>query len=399
MVLTRVIGQSKYDAVRKTLDSARRARMANIRSRGVMTSPPTVTADGSSLPSGQTTAYLRSTYPSGLFRETGGQWYNSGSKFKSAVIATTGGNLGDGAGGQVNWWRVGISADANKVTFRVLGTTARYRFIVDGQYVDTTGTLTTNTSGNDYISLDFTSVGGRKRREILLEGQPGCGFVGVYVGAQERIGKLPDPEFRSVIIGDSWVYGSSATAIGDGVFAQMADRLGFDGHMNSGSGGTGWDHSNASVYNFLQRIQNGDEALNGTPTGPIFLMGSINDKNGSASNITTRCVDAIALLRSRYPVLPIIGFGVAPVAGGQGGTLTLAANEAAVKAAFDQHASDRLVQFVPVQQAIGGAFVAEGATTGHPLMFDASHLNDAGSASAGGWYADRAIDALSAMLV
>lgn len=399
MVDTRVAVQSKYDIVRRALASARRAKQSNIRSRGVMSSPPTITPDGTTAPAGQTTAFNRSAFPAGLFRETGGQWYASGSKLKSAIIWTSGGNLGDGAGGQVNWWRIGFSADAAKVTFRLTGaaTTAKYRFIVDGQYVDLTGTATLNTSGTEYITLDFSSIGGRARREIILEGQPGCTFTGVYVGANETVGKLPDPEFRSVIIGDSWVQGSAATALGDGPFAHMADRLGFEGHMNSGSGGTGWDQSSPTAYNFLQRIQNGDEALNGVPTGPIFLMGSINDKNASASNITTRCAAAIALLRSRYPVLPIIGFGVAPVNGGTGGTLALVDNEAAVKAAFDQFSSDKLVQFKPVVGAVGGCFVASGATTGHPLMFDTSHLNDAGCRSAGAWYADQTMDALAAM--
>lgn len=391
------LNQSRYSKINEIISAARRARYGNCRSQGVLSNPPTITSDGATLPSGQTNAYGRNTYPSGLFRETGGQWYNSGSKFKSAVIGTTGGNLGDGAGGQVNWWRVGFTADSSKVTFRVLGTTGRYRFIVDGQYVNLTGTLTSNTSGNEYITLDFTSVGGRKRRDIELEGQPGCGFVAIYVGANETISKRPDADFRSVLVGDSWAYGSTATALGDGVFAHMADRLGFEAHMNSGSGGTGWDQTTTTVYNFLQRIQNGDEALNGVPTGPIFLMGSINDKNGTATNITNRCASAISLLRSRYPSLPIIGFGVAPVAGGQGGTLTLAANEAAVKAAFDQYSGDPLLRFIPVTQAIGGAFVASGATTGHPLMFDTSHLNDIGCASAGAWYADKVLDALESM--
>lgn len=388
---------TRFAKISQILRSVESAKFSNIRSRGVMYSPPTITADGNILPSGQSVSYLRSSYPSGLFTETGGQWFNSGTRFKSAVIGTTGGNLGDSAGGQVNWWRVGFAVDAVKVTFRVVGTTARYRFIVDGQYIDLTGTQTTNTSGNDYITLDFTLVGGRARREIILEGQPGCGFVGVYVGANETIGKMQGPEMRSVSIGDSWVYGSSATALGDGIFAQMADRLGLAGHMNSGSGGTGWDQTSTTVYNFYQRIQNGDEALNGTPTGPIFLMATINDKNGSASNITTRCAAAIGLLRSRYPTLPIIGFGVAPVSGGQGGALALADNEAAVKTAFDQFAADGFVKFVPVASAIGGSFVATGATTGHPLMFDTSHLNDAGCRSAGAWYANKAIDALYSM--
>lgn len=384
--------------LRKLIAAARKAKDFNPRTRGAMSTPPTITSDGSSIPTGQTVSYLRSTYPTGFFQETGGQFFASNSRYRSAIVGTTGGNLGDGAGGNINWWRVSFTADAAKVTVRVTGSTARYRFLIDGQYADLVGTMTTNSSGNEYITLDFTSIGGRKRREIAIEGQPGCGFVGVYVGANETLGKASNPEFRSVMIGDSWCYGSTASALGDGVFAQMADRLGLTAHLNSGSGGTGWDQTTTTAYNFLQRIQNNDEALNGTPTGTIFLMGSINDKNGTATNITNRCATAIQLLRSRYPDLPIIGFGVAPAAGGNNGTLSIADNEAAVKAAFDQFTSDNMIKFVPVSQSIGGTFIPLNATTGHPLMADTSHLNDLGCSSGGQWYADRALDALESMV-
>jgi hypothetical protein len=310
---------------------------------------------------------------------------------------TTGGNIGDSAGGVQNWFRIGIRADAAKVTWRVNGATTPYRFIVDDQYVDATGTVTTSSSGTQYISLDFASVGGRKSREIILEGQAGSSFVGVYVGATERVTKLPPAEFRSVIISDSWGYGASATALGDSVFAVMADILGFKAHMNSGVGGTGWDQTTTTLYRFDQRVANGDEALNGAPTGPIFLSGSINDKFGSASNITSRCAATINLLRSRYSDIPIIVFGTQPAQAGQTGTLSLAANEAAVKAAVDQFTSDRLIAFVPVIEAVGGVYIPIGAATGHPLMADDAHLNTAGCLAGGQWYADRTLEVLEAM--
>jgi lysophospholipase L1-like esterase len=367
-----------------------------------MATPPTVTANGTSAPAGQTTSYLRNAL-STFFRESGGT-YSGGSilKYKSAVIWTSGGNFGDSAGGQVNWWRVRFIADANMVTFRVSGTTLRYRFIVDGQYVDTTGSLTTNTSGNgsEYISLDFTSAGGRAVREIILEGQPGCGFLGVYVGATERCFQAPEAPFCTVSLGDSYVYGTNATALGDGMDAHMADRLGWNNHMNSGSGGTGWVLG-SSAYTFLQRIQNGDLALNGTPN-LICLQGSGNDKNSSGATVTANVTTALQLIRLTYPLAPVLVFGVWPASNFSGGTLSVTANEAAVQAGVTGYGTDPMVQFIPINGAVGGAPLSGsgfvGGTTGSGNadvdMFDTTHPNSVGGAAFGRWKADQAYRAL-----
>lgn len=394
------LGQSAYANLQRLLRVAEVAKLGNIRSRGVMTSPPTVTADGSSAPGGQTNGWTRSSFPA-MFRESGGLWYPSGSKFKSAVIWTSGGNLGDGLGGQVNYWRFRCLPEANKVTFRLLGTTSAYRFIVDGQYVSLAGTVPAASSGTQYISLDFTSVGGRAVREIAIEGQPGCGIVGVYVGVTEKVHEAPEAPLCSAALGDSYDYGTNATALGDGLDAHMADRLGWNNHMNSGSGGTGWATGGAA-YNFLQRIQNGDLALNGAPS-VVSLMTSTNDKNSAAASVTANVAAALQLIRTAYPVAPILLFGGFNAASATG-TLSMAANENAVQAGIASYnASDPMIQWIPVTNALPGAVLTGsgfvGGTTGtgnaDANMFDTSHPNDAGTANFGRWKAEQAYRALS----
>lgn len=372
------------------------AQAGNPRSLGIMSSPPTVTAESTSLPAGQTNGYLISTYAN-LFRTSGGARATS-SRLKSAVVWTTGGNIGDSAGGQVNWGRYRFIADANKIAFRVSGTTAPYRFIVNGQYVSVAGSTTTGsaTSPDQYLMLDFTSAGGRQRREIIIEMSQTCSLVGVYVGATEKVFEAEEAPLRTVSLGDSYCYGSNAACLGDGVDAVMADNLGWANHMNSGSGGTGWATTN-SAYRFDQRITNGDILLSGGTPDIITLQGSINDKNASAATITANCLSGLQELRSDYPLALIFVFGVWGASGGTGGTLTLANNEAAVAAAVTAFA-DPYTFFIPINSAYSGAWLTGtgfvGSTTGtgnaDVWMSDASHLNEFGT-YAGGYLKAQAI--------
>jgi lysophospholipase L1-like esterase len=322
-----------------------------------------------------------------MFRESGGTMVPAQGKYWSASIWTSGGNLGTGDGKNTNYARTRFIADANKVTLRLAGTTSAYRFIVDGQYVSLSGTVPSVTSGSIYLTLDFTSAGGRATREIAVEHTAGCGFVGVYVGPTEIVTQAPAAPLCSVALGDSYCYGSSATLLGDGIFAVMADYLGLNNHTNSGSGGTGWA-TGGSAYNFLQRIQNGDLSLGGAPD-VIFLQGSVNDRNSAAADITANCLSGLRASRTLYPNAPIVVFGVWPANVASTGTLTVAANEAAVKAAFDAFADANSV-WIPVNGntpawLVGTGYV--GATTGTGdadiNMSDVSHLNTTGTLSKG----------------
>lgn len=357
--------------------------------RAVMAVPPTVTADGASLPVGQSTAFLRSTYPT-FYRETGGLWRPSPGAFTAAV------NI---AGGTVSTYgRIRFMADAVKITFRLSGSTVPFRFRVNGEYVSLAGTNSAGT-GNQYMTLDFTSAGGRANREIELEIQQDQGFVGVYVGATERLSESARAEIRTVSLGDSYVLGSAATVRGDGLHIRLADELGWTAHMNSGAGGTGWCANPASNYTFAERITNGDLLLNGAVNGAVVLGGSVNDRTFTAAAIQAACVVGLRSARQQIAAgVPIFLLGVfnAPVM--VGATTSAAAMEAALAAAVAE-VGDPLVYFIPVTGAYGGAWLTGtgwvGATQGNGnadvLLAENTHPNTYGCEVLGGGNAAAAI--------
>jgi hypothetical protein len=224
-----------------------------------------------------------------------------------------------------------------------------------------------------------------------------------------------EPSFTSVALGDSYNFGSDANlgtnnSLGDGMDSHMADWMGWTGHMNSGSGGTGWA-TTGSAYTFGQRIANGDHLLNGTPS-VLCLQGSINDKNAAAATITANVTSAIQTIRAQLPYMPILVFGVWPAQAGTTGTLTLAANETAVQAGVTAVGTDPFLTFIPINGAYGGAPLsgvgyngtAQGGTSSltgsgnaDVYMYDVTHPNLLGTAAFGKWKAIQAYRALLAM--
>lgn len=368
--------------------------------RTAMASPPTITDGGSSLPAGQSKGYTYLATPK-FFRVWGGVAVNTaaGQRFRSAKIAATGGNIGTNDGANASCWRIAIVADSAKVTFRVGATTVPYRFIVDGQYVNTTGTVPGVTTGNtsQYLTLTFAT---RATRKIILEGQQNCTFVGVYVGATETVYCAPNAEFNGVLIGDSYAYGSTATVLGDGYGRVLADHLGIEDMITSGSGGTGWD-AVISNYRFDERI-----AADLIARGPrvVFLQGSYNDNAGSPALITSRCLASLQAIRAALPVTPIFVFGAFP--GNTGPSTGILAAEAAVADAVAQF-GDASTRFIPVSSGTYGAKISGtgmiGTTTGTGNSdvytdTDGVHPPTAGHAYLGRTLADDVAAAMCSML-
>lgn len=386
----------------KLFRGAQRAAVSNPRKDGVMSSPPTVTADGTTLPAGQTNAYTLAAKPT-TFRAVGGSMYPSGShagKVRSAVIAATGGNLSVNDGSQGSCWRLPLLVDAAKVSFRVKPTTAAFRFLVDGQYVSTAGTNTIATSGSDeYISLDF---GSRALRRVTLEGQQNCAFVGVYVGSTEKVYAAPAADGpTAVLLGDSYAYGSTAAALGDSFGRVMADWLGIEAMTCSGSGGTGWA-TGSSAYRFDQRITNGDLSLGGAPD-VICLMASYNDRANSTATITANTLAGLQAARAAHPNALILVFGCFPGATGPSTGITDAEN--AVFAAVDSFGDAKTAK-IPVSTITAGALITGtgkvGTTTGSGNSdiytdTDGVHPPTAGHAFIGKWAAQQVLAAAASL--
>lgn len=382
------------------LMAAQRATVGNVRLWGVSGAPPTVTDDGASAPAGQTNAYLVSANP-GLFRMTG-EFNTAQTVIKTARIAATGGNTGVGDGGYCSASRVYFAPESAKVTLRLAGSARAYRVIVDGQYVDATGLVPGASSGGRYFSYTF---GARARHEFMVETQLNQAFVGVYVSPTDKVHRAADPVLRTVALGDSWMVGTAATHLADALDLFCADCLGWDHHMQSGAASTGFVNNNGGGYNFLDRVNNGDLALGGTPD-IILMRASLNDKNQSGAAVTANCLAAFRSARAQFPNALLIQMGAYPVAGANGGTLSSTANEAAVKAAFDA-AADPFAVFVPIINAVGGAPISgtgnpsapTGAGNADFLMApgDPSHLSTYGAAQLGPWQAAAIVTAVQGL--
>lgn len=355
------VGGARQGQIQRVLSAYQSAAAGNIRTRGVMSSPPTVTAEGATAPAALTNGYTYAAKPA-AFRVVGGVPIASASKYRirSAIIAATGGNLAQGDGSTGSYGRWEFVADAAKVAVRVGPQSLPYRFIVDGQYVDATGTTTLVSTGStdEYISLDF---GSRATRTIAVETQAALGFVGAYVGATESVLPSKAANCRGIWLGDSYSYGSSATALGDGTAAQLGDYLGIEDMWASGSSGTGWSTANSS-YRFDERVT---ADLIAHEPDIVFLQGSYNDRNGLTATIEANCLSALRTIRTALPYVPIIVFGA--FAGATGPSAGVLAAEGAVQDAVTAF-NDDLCAFIPVSSIASGALISGtgkvGTTTG-----------------------------------
>lgn len=393
---------SKTSLIEKLRRAASRASVANPRLLGVMSSPPTVTTVSATAPAGQTNVYTLAAN-AGVFRVSGGEIYTSGThagKVRSSIIAATGGNLSVNDGSTGSYSRIEFQADAAVVVVAVKARTIPYRFIVDGQYVDLTGTVTSVTSGSqiEYIVLTFAA---RALRTISLEMQQTEAFVGVNVGPTEKVYSADGRDIiKSVLLGDSYPFGSTASNLADGFGAVMADWLGLRQHTNSGSSGTGW--ATVSSYSFSQRIDNGDLGLGGAPE-IIFLMASYNDRGLVAATIQANADAGLRKARELYPNALIVVLGCFPALTGPSAGILAA--EASVFAAVDAIADPFTVK-VPISTRPEGALITGtgriGATTGTGNSdiytdTDGVHPPTAGHAFIGKWAAGQVLAAVNTL--
>lgn len=326
------IKSTVFSRINKILMQASQSAISNPRING-LASGVIVTANGTTVPVGLTQAVSYSSSPS-AFRVQGGSALLIGAfwRVRSAIIAETGGNLSGNVGNTASYGRWTVFTDASIISFRVLPSASPYRFIIDGKYVSLSGTNTSASTGTvvEVLTLD---LGSRSPRSITLETQAAQGFVGVNIGPTNTIVPAIDNFPRSVLLGDSYCFGANATHLGDGFGAVIGDFLGTS-HMNSGSGGTGWAN-NPPSYRFDERIIRGDLGFNGDPD-LILLMGSINDRTRSPTDVTNNCVVGLRSARSQYPSVPIVVFGALPGATGPT-TALINTNDAVASAvlAFD----------------------------------------------------------------
>jgi lysophospholipase L1-like esterase len=348
-----------------------------------MASPPTVTANGTTLPAGMVVSASISpaTQGTAALRILGGTLFTAGalSRVYSATIGATGGNGGTNDGKQCAGWRADIIANAQNVSFRVGPTSAKYRFLVDGQYVDLTGTQTVATTGTttEYIKLAFAS---KAVRRITIEGQLSGALSQVWCETGGTLTRPSDTPKRVAFAGDSITYGTAAAALGDNYAWVAADTLGFGHVLSSGAPSTGYAATNGGAnYKLSQRLAD----INGTgPWDAIVVAMGVNDisQGSTGAAVTSEVATCLASFRASNPAAQIFVVGPwdrsAPAAPEAGYSTIKAAIQAGVPAG----------QGITFLDPEGVAYVNS----------DGTHPTTAGHATLGAWLAGAIKTALGA---
>lgn len=276
----------------------------------VMTTPPTVAqASAIQLLNPKTIASLA---PGGGFTSqfypTGGIPFNTGSGFFGFAAFTTSnppGNLGSNVG--CLCFRVKVVIDAIAPVFAVGASVNALRFLVNGQYVNTTGIVPATTPS--FIQLTFAS---RAKREIWIEGSTHT-LVSISVQQGESIQPAPFG-LRGIFLGDSITVGTGATLNMDAFAAVMADALGLvDVHL-SGLGGQGVQALESSgTWNLQNRLTTSTNAnayiYDAPPADIYFLCMGTNDTTFSFASNVTAYVNVITQILAQYPSVPIVVIG------------------------------------------------------------------------------------------
>lgn len=284
----------------------------NPHNQAVMPSPPVITKEGSTLPGGMTVSatITVANQEFSTLRMLGGTLFSAGGNLRiySAILGASGGNGGLNDGKECAGWRVDADVNAAVVTIRVPPTTAGYRFIVDGRYVSLTPTTTIANSGTtlEYFKLDFTSVGGKAKRRITLEGDRTCGIAQFWVAAGDTIAYPSDVPKKLAFAGDSFTAGSLATQLADNYAWVTADALGFKHSLNCGSGGTGYVTTAAASVKLFDHIT--DITTKGPHDIIVFAMG-LNDIGVAAGSVTGEVSQCLSYARAKHPTAQIFVVG------------------------------------------------------------------------------------------
>lgn len=348
--------------------SARAARFNNPYVNGVMAAPPTITAT-TAQPAGQTNG-RRVTDAAVPMRAFGGVPAIYGTVYHRFPVATlNGGSSGGNAVGAQDAlsWQLELTADAAKVSFRLLGGTLPHRFLVQGpatgdrlQYVDLAGTLTASSSGTNWITLDF---GARALRRIVIEGEAAQAIDGVYVGATETVSETEGTDLlRGVWLTDSFGAAVVGGRINDSFANVMGAALGIRDRRIVAIGSRGWLNDVAGTRHTIGQSM----AVDAVPQAPHvgFIFAGIND-NASSGAITAEVTTRLKQWRAALTSVPVFVFGAWP--GQSGPSAAVLATESAIAAGV-AGASDPLALFIPVSTDPSGPWIAGtgrvGATNG-----------------------------------
>lgn len=271
----------------------------NPHSLPAMASPPTVTTSTSGLLGTYTNAksFTAQATVDSFFRIEGGRQLLSATVFEKPYVANK-----NGSAKVFVATRISFNVNADLVAFYVMGSALPYRFLVDDQYVDKTGTVAAVTSGtgDNWIILTF---GSKTTRKITIELQQDQAVRYVALKAADSWGSRPAAkQMRGIVLGDSLTASASATHFGDGYALVAGDYLGLE-LWPSGVGGTGYVASNSGVdYALPERLSvDLDSALIYGDVHVVVVAMGRNDIDLPATDVTSVAAACYSAIRAKCP--------------------------------------------------------------------------------------------------
>ncbi|MDD5277717.1 MAG: SGNH/GDSL hydrolase family protein, partial [Methylovulum sp.] len=242
--------------------------------------------------------------------------------------------------------------------------------------------VTTQPSTTGYVLLDFTSAGGRLKRDITIE-IPFSFYMPPNIFLLQQDELLPAPvsdRFRMIVLGDSTVGGSASPTSADAWSQAMTDALGVPDGWQSTIGGTGYNAMNPAGTGLNNLPTRMGDAINYAHDACMFAMNinDVNNANSGAANLAAiqpnfdLCYNAY---RAAWPTTPLFILGVM---GGTYGTVT--ANILAYEQAFAAYVAaknDPNTFFIPVMSSpqpwvSGTGFVGNNTNDGNAQFYVAA---------------------------
>lgn len=389
----------------------------------VMSSPPTITtstsAPGATYPTGWPHTVTSNSNWEGVVNFYGGFPARVGNRIRLRSVtsnATTATDPLSYVGFNDGISRMAFTTDSPIFVLAInTANSLPFRFLIDGEYVSLTGTQAAAT-GDSYITLDFTAVGGRKFREITIDGPNSWSMVRIWAKPPDTVFAVPNTTPRLAVMHDSFgagpvasQYDTPAPITQDGWVRYMGDALGCPDTWSMSVGGTGFNIGN----NGTKYHERACDLLNLMPDGStkrtdwvpdlIIVKGSVNDVGAAAATIQANMTTLHRFVRTRNATVPILYGGVPWKANGSlSATQSLEATMRAQVEAFN----DPLTAWMPESELADYQWVYgtgyEGATNNsgnsdYLVGTDATHPSYAGHEYRGRRQAMAVVEALATL--
>ncbi len=252
--------------------------------------------------------------------------------------------------------------DAPQLTIEAVGQHS-IQIIVDGRNVIVGGNPELVVNGNAYLTLDFTTAGGRKSRTITWLNWGGLRLSGVAVDPASTV-SAPVPTFkiRACVFGDSIASGGNGfPIIAEDFWAQrVGEMLGWSDVWNLAEGGTGYVNPGPGGSSTFVKLAS--EATSNA-CNLVLFWGGLNDSNDADPQIQSAALTTFKTIRAGLPNAPIVVFGLYPASSGPSATVIGVEN--AIHSAVTQF-DDPQTYFVPVSTDPAGPWVYGTGTVANP---------------------------------